>query len=126
MADLFPILDSINQKTEYLMQTELDRKEYPAFLINRGLSQHMDTVLFANEMNKYPSLDADMQYDFHYFSIPKKKRFGKWAKSSISNDVDLVMKAYCVNRSRAIEYLSFISEDNLRALAEQMNPGGKV
>lgn len=125
MADLFPTLDSINSKKEYLMQGEIDRKEYNAFMVNRGLSQFMDTVLFANEMNKYYSLDKDMQYDFYFYSIPKGKRFSKWAKSNPSKDIELIMKAYNINRSRALEYLNLLTEDNIKELEELMNPGGK-
>lgn len=126
MAELFPTLDSINSKKEYLMQGEIDRKEYNSFMVNRGLSQFMDTVLFANEMNKYYSLDKDMQYDFYFYSIPKGKRFSKWAKSNTSKDAELVMKAYNINRSRALEYLNLLSEDNIKELEELMNPGGKA
>ena len=39
-------------------------KEYIPFVINKCLSGHLDTVMFANEMNKYPSLPEKMQHDF--------------------------------------------------------------
>ena len=54
--------------------------EYPPFIINRCMSGHMDSVLFANEMNKYHSLDKDMQYSFYLNILRKRKRFSPWIK----------------------------------------------
>ncbi len=65
MADLFKeIIPSILQTKQYALLTEQDEKSYPAFMVNRALSYHRDTTLFANEMNKYPNLDHKLKYDF--------------------------------------------------------------
>ena len=58
MADLFKeIIPSILQTKEYALLTEQDEKSYSAFMVNRALSYHRDTVLWANEVNKHPNLD---------------------------------------------------------------------
>ena len=59
-------LNSINFTKENLIEEDPDLiKEYPPFIINRCLSGHLDAIMFANEMNKYPNLDKDLQYHFY-------------------------------------------------------------
>lgn len=125
MAELFPTINSINDKKEYLMRDAVDKKEYNPWMVNRGLSNFMDTVFFANEINKYYSLDKDMQYDFLFYGVPKGKRFSKWEKQSIEADVKLIMKAYSINRARAEEYLKLTSPEQVQEIRTAMNPGGK-
>lgn len=125
MAELFPTINSINDKKEYLMRDAVDKKEYNPWMVNRGLSNFMETVFFANEINKYYSLEKDMQYDFLFHGVPKGKRFSQWAKQSVDSDVKLVMQAYDVNRARAQEYLKLISPEQLQEINIAMNPGGK-
>ena len=43
-------LNSINQTKKIFMKKNPDAK-YPAYIINRCMSGHLDTILFANEMN---------------------------------------------------------------------------
>ena len=47
-------LNSINLTKKNLIDEDASiEKEYPPFIINKCLSGHLDTVLFANEMNQY-------------------------------------------------------------------------
>ena len=62
MTELKDWLNSINFTKENLMEDHSAIKDYPPYIINRCLSGHLDCVMFANEMNKYPNLDKDMQY----------------------------------------------------------------
>ena len=58
MADLFKeLIPSILQTKQYALLTDQDERSYPAFMVNRALSYHRDTILFANEMNRFSSLD---------------------------------------------------------------------
>ena len=41
-------------------------KNYPSYVINKCMSHHLDTVMFANEMNMNTGLDSRLQYDFFY------------------------------------------------------------
>ncbi len=88
MADLFKeIIPSILQTKQYALLTEQDEKSYSAFMVNRALSFHRDTVLLANEMNKYPNLDNKLKYDFLLNIVRASKRqYSKWHKKA-ENDV---------------------------------------
>ena len=47
-------LNSINFTKENLIADDPEMiSSYPPYIVNRCLSGHLDTVLFANEMNKY-------------------------------------------------------------------------
>ena len=56
-------LNSINFNKENILDEDPTEK-YPAFVVNKCLSGSLDSVLFANEMNKSHFLDPKLQYDF--------------------------------------------------------------
>lgn len=72
---LFDYIRIINMKESY----PVDFAGYEPFMVNRSYSQLKETLLISNEINK-SDIDAVMNFDFYYYSLPKKKRFGKWAK----------------------------------------------
>ena len=67
-------LNSINLTKKNLIDEDPSmEKEYPPFIINKCLSGHLDTVLFANEMNQHHFLPKKMQYDFFLNSVRKRR-----------------------------------------------------
>jgi hypothetical protein len=60
----FDVLNSINYTKENLFEDPQSFKEYSAFMVNRGLSYFPDTILYANEMNRYSSIPNDWQFFF--------------------------------------------------------------
>ena len=49
-------LNSINFTKDNLVEEDPNAiKDYPPYIINRCLSGHLDSIMFANEMNKYPN-----------------------------------------------------------------------
>ncbi len=86
MADLFKeIIPSILQTKQYALLTEQDEKSYSSFMVNRALSFHRDTVLLANEMNRYTTLDNKLKYDFLLNIVRASKRpYSKWHKKAQS------------------------------------------
>ena len=58
-------LNSINQTKDNIIDSDLNlEREYPPYIINKCMSGHIDTVMFANEMNLLPKVDKKLQYDF--------------------------------------------------------------
>lgn len=99
---------------------------YNAFIINRGLSFHQQTIHFANYLNEFNQLDKDLQFDFLYNIIPKGKRYYKWEKKEILDEnVELFMEFYGVNRVKAMEYLDLLPEHEIETIKNKMNKGGK-
>jgi hypothetical protein len=125
MADLFnEILPSILQTKKYALLTDLDERSYPAFMVNRALSYHRDTVLLANEMNIYTSLDNKLKYDFLINIIRAQKRqFSKWHKKAQSSDLNAVKEYYGYSDSKASEALKILSDDQITAIKKQLYKG---
>lgn len=99
-------------------------KEYTPFMINRALSQGMDTVLFANEMNRLAHIDKDLQYKYFVNNngIRARKRFNKWAKAAnAEEDVRLVMSYYNINRQKAEEVMDIV---DLKTIIKNSEKGG--
>ena len=71
-------LTSVNFSKEDLRDREdgeVWMKKYPAYIVNRCLSGHIDAVLLVNELNRWHGLDNDLQYSFYLNSLRKKRRF---------------------------------------------------
>jgi len=95
-------------------------------MINRGLSYFSDTVLYANEMNRYPGIPRDWQFYFFLNTIPKKKRFSKWAKKDAeTKSIQLVKEYYGYSDEKAKEALTVLSVEHLSIIEEKLQKGGK-
>jgi Bacteriophage clamp loader A subunit len=125
MADLFKeIIPSILQTKEYALLTEQDEKSYSAFMVNRALSFHRDTVLWANEMNRFTSLDNKLKYDFLINTIRAQKRpYSKWHKKAQSRDLSVVKEYYGYSDAKAEEALKILSDDQIAELKKQLYKG---
>jgi hypothetical protein len=62
---IWDYLNAVNKSKDESVLRDADfDKQYNAFLINRALSQHEDTVLAANLMNERAHLPVDLQFRF--------------------------------------------------------------
>lgn len=126
MATPFDFLNAINFTKEDMFQDTQSNKDYKSFLVNRGLSYFPDTVMYANEMNRYPDLSNQQQFSFLLYSISKKKRFSKWApKESVSEDLENVCAFYGYSKRVAKSVLNILTEEQLNYIREKQNKGGK-
>ena len=77
-------LNSINTSKNNLIDEDPDiEKQYPSYIINRCLSGQIDSVMFANEMNKHPNLAKKLQYCLLYTSpSPRDKRQSRMPSSA--------------------------------------------
>lgn len=125
MADLFrEIIPSILQTKKPFILTEQDEKSYSPFMVNRALSYHKDTVLWAQEMNRYPNLDKKLQADFLLNTVRASKRpYSKWYKKAKSSDLDTVKEYYGYSDAKAVEALKILSEDQIAAMKKQLYKG---
>ena len=118
-------LNSINLTKENLIEDPDMISSYPPYIINRCLSGHLDTVLFANEMNKYSNLDKDMQYAFFLYTLRKRKRFSPWLKKEQVDDLDLVKKHYGYSNEKARIAVSLLTKTQIETIRNQHDMGGK-
>ena len=107
------------------MVDSIAENKYSAFLVNRALSQFPDTVIYANEMNLNHHLDPKLQYSFFINIIRKKKRFSKWAKPSVQEDLDVIKEYYGYSTEKAKSVLSLLTSDQIDDLRKRIYKGGK-
>ena len=123
--DLTDVLYSINQTKKNLMSDgTVEPRQYHPFLVNKSLSQHLDSVLYANEMNKYYSLDKKMQYDFLINSLKPRRRFSPWIKRETLENLDLVKEYYGYNHNKAVAALRILTKSQLDEIKLLLYKGG--
>lgn len=102
-------------------------KKYPPFVINRCLSQHMDTIMYANEMNQRHGLPKKLQFHYLLNSIRKRKRFGgKWVTTSKSKDLDLIKEYYGYSNAKARVALDILTKKELDFIKQKLDKGGRT
>lgn len=113
----FDYVTSINKTKKNLMRSEEDKEKYVPFIINRALSRHIDTIMFANEMNKFNNLNVEMQYDYLLNNISVGNRYKPWI-STKKNDIDLdnIVEYYNVSYSKAKDIYNILSKSEIAKL----------
>jgi len=101
------------------------QKKYPAFIINKCLSFHIDTVMYANEMNQHNSIDNQLQYDFYINIVRPRARFAPWGKKEKVSDLDFVKQYYGYNNQKALDALRILTSTQLEFIRSKLNTGGK-
>jgi len=126
MPDMFKeIIPSILQTKKSVINDEIDQKDYKSFIINRSLSYHSDCVLFVNEINKFPELDVDMQYQYLLNSIrPMKRKFQPWQKSEKEKDIDYVKQYFGYSNQKSKEALRILTKDQISDIKFRLDVGG--
>lgn len=121
----FDYVTAINYTKENLIVDDLTEKSYAPYMTNRSLSYFQDTVAASNVMNQYHHLDKKLQFDFLINIIRKRKRFSKWIKPEIIDDLEAVKEYYGYSNDKAKNVLSLLSTDQLETIKRRIHKGGK-
>ena len=123
--DLKDWLNTINLSKENMIDEDPDlESQYPPFIVNKCLSGQMDSLMFANEMNKFPQLDKKLQYDFFINSLRKRKRFSPWLRKDKIKHIEAVRRYYGFSTEKAEQALNILSNEQLDFIYEKLNTGG--
>ena len=119
-------LNAINYTKEPLLDTDDEsvEKGYTPFVVNRCLSYFIDTVLYANEMNRRPETDKKMQFDYLQRSIRKNKRYSKWLKQESVENLDIIKQYYGYSDTKAKEVMDILTADDIEHMRNRLNIGG--
>ena len=118
-------LNSINQTKKNLIDEDPSlEKEYNPYIINRIYSGNLDSVMFANEMNKYSFLPKKIQYDFYLNSLRSKKRFSPWLRKDKIKDLDYVKRYYGYSNEKAQQALKILTKQQLNFIKSKFETGG--
>lgn len=126
MAEL-NLFDHINNLTSVKHQySNDDLTSYPPYVINIAFSMSQTTVLVANEMNRRHNTSARMNKDFYQNILPQGKIYLKWKKSKKDDIVPIIQEYYRCNKEVAYQYLEILTEDDIKAIEQELYTGGKV
>ena len=121
-------------ESPFVYMTAIQNKTYPndfaaysPFLTNLGFSQRSETVLFANELNKYADLGEREQFDFYFHALPKKNYFSKWAKGMKTEKTQIIMDYFKVSYKVAKQYEKILQDKQLKQIEQwsKSHKGGK-
>ena len=76
-------------------------------------------------MNKYHSLDKDMQYSFYLNILRKRKRFSPWIKKEKDSDLEYVKRYYGYSNEKAAQALKILSNEQIDFIKQRLETGGK-
>ena len=127
MYELKAYVNSINFTKEDIMDTTdvTWEKKYPAFIVNKCLSYHYDTLIAANEMNGYHFLPNNMQFQFLLNIVRKKKRFAKWFKAEKLKNLEYVKEYYGYSNEKAKTALSILNKSQIETIKKSLQKGGR-
>lgn len=100
----FEITKNINLKSGRIVFEEDDKPAF--FVINKVFSNTPDSVSYANEVNKMTIDDKQMVYDFYYYGLSRRNRFGKYNKKGADNDekfLNAIMELYDYSLLKAVD-----------------------
>lgn len=118
----FDIASVINEKKGSLDAEEVG---YVPYMVNRIFSNTFDSVIFANEMNRYSNLSRQQQFDFYYHGLGKKKRFGKWHKNQDdTEELELIQEAFGYSKKKAKGVLNLL-RPHLSDIRKELDKGGR-
>ena len=102
---------------------ESDQKAFSPFIINRWLSMDSEFVEVVNYFQKYSigTLESREVYKWYADFLPKGKRFNKYIKGKkdkkYNNElVEILSKHFECSKLNTIEYLEFLSKDDLEKI----------
>ena len=121
----FTFLNEINFGKKDIIVDDITEKQYNSLMVNRGLSYFKDTAVIANEMNINHHLDNRLQFDFLINMIRKKRRFSKWNKPQIIDDLDVIKEYYGYSNKQAKAVHNLLSSEQIGELRKKVYKGGK-
>jgi hypothetical protein len=76
-------------------------------------------------MNRLHHLDKKLQFSFLINIVRKRKRFSKWDKPELVNDVEVVKEYYGYSNEKARQVLPLLTSDQIVNLREKVQKGGR-
>ena len=123
---LFDYLNAITyNKKDVIEDDPIIEKFYPAYQVNKTLSQNLDCILYVNEMNLRPSCDEKLQFDYLINNIRKRfRKAEKWLTPESLTDIDCIKEYYNYSDEKASRVLNIFPADEIVMIREIVQKGG--
>jgi len=128
--ELLDYWKAITQTKENIMESGFNwdgrvEKDYKPFYVNRNLSNHIDHVHDANEMNGQSHLPHKLQFDYFINTIEKGYlKLKSWTKPTELERLEMVKEYYKYGNVRAKEALKLLTEAQLLYIEYKSRKGG--
>jgi len=116
----FYYIDNVSYKKYDLEHMDV-LSYYSPFLTNKSLSYHVDSLVYANEMNMRHQLDKDMQYSFYLNTLRARKRLSKWHKRDNEDKLKAIGEHFNYNDSKAAQVSDLIDDTQLDVIKNYKN-----
>jgi hypothetical protein len=108
MKTIFDVVNNLSYTKKYDL-SEIDLVN--PVVLNLAFSKYLDCVFYTAELAAL-ELTNEMLYDFYFYAIPAKKRFAKWYKPVVDNDlINFLCSFYSINKTVAAEYAKILSPE---------------
>lgn len=120
----FTFVDSVSSKKQDLFKQGVPTNLYVPYIVNNALAYFVDTVFYANEMNKLGHLPVHMQYRFYLNTITPRKRYAKWVKAQDRGDIKAVATFFKFSEQKAAEIMDLLSGEQLKMIKKTVENYG--
>ena len=111
MSGAWEFIAAINSGKDIIKTGEQQEKNYDPYITNRNYSLYVDTILYANEINKCYQLDKKLQFDYYLNTIRPMKRYAKWLRKEKAEDIADIMTYYKVSFSKASDISKVLTQE---------------
>ena len=118
--------DILYKKTNLIASSDnakLAEVGYNPYLTNKALSFHVDSILYANEMNQRHFSDKKLQYDYFLNTIRTMKRSSRWIKDKEDPVIDCISQYYQCSLPKAQEIRKLLTPDQIEIIKRKLQGG---
>ena len=121
VKSVFEFLSAIKEKkTPWESLSDMDKKAFQPYIVNRFLSMNLDLLPIVNILQKYTIglLSSRDVYRLYLDFLPKQKTFDKYIKGSKEDKYNKELLAYLsqwygVSNREVMEYLEILPKDEV-------------
>ena len=115
--------NSINSGSS-LVDLEKQEFKYNKWRTNSSISNFLENIMFANEMNLNMHITDKMHYDYLFYSVKKKKRFGSKKTSRDKSNLAVISEYYKYNMVKCKAALRVLTGSQLEIIRKRLEKGG--
>lgn len=115
MSNPFDFLDSVLASGKDIWSDT--RNDYNKYLLVRGCSLHLDSILAAYNANLLNSVPDMLHYKYLLNTCVKMpRRLAKWPKADEDHDLELIQLYYGFNKQKATEALQILTKKDIERI----------
>jgi hypothetical protein len=120
MSEIFDIIKNINTKGTRLDFDNIKSGVYTPYVVNKAFAMsNAENLFIIDEINQYPSMSAQMHYDYLYYSTNKFNGYNKWIKEDTNKYIKYLCKHFSCSSEKAKEFYKLCTQQDLEELEKR-------